>query len=165
MIHCVAKVINEHSDYRYACDDDKIMGIWDILHPMYTLPRKDAPHLFTMAVTEYREDFDDFYRTFIDDYAKAEICGNLFYNTSGYKNVMGITAMPNLHFSSFSFGAEVKPDFTPFTVIGKYENLQEGVIMPVCGEFAHSVNDGYHITKYFQKLEENMKELVIYLNS
>jgi len=160
MIHCIAKVINHCPDFRYALDKDNNIGIWDVLHPNYTLPRKDAPHLFTMSVTEYRENFDEFYTAFIKDYANAEICGRLSYNVADYDNIMGVTALPGLHFSSFSFGSEIKPDFTPFTILGKYEDRQGRIILPVCGEFAHAVNDGYHITRFFDMLKDNVNEFV-----
>lgn len=159
MIYCVCKVINDNLDYRYAYDDEKDLCVWDVLHPMYTLPRKDNPHLFTMAVTEYDEDFLKFYDAFLDNYSKAEVYDKLIYNPDGHKNIMGITAMPGLHFSSFAFGSEIKPDFTPFTILGKYENNGGKVMLPVCGEFAHSVNDGYHITRFFKQLEENIQTL------
>jgi len=106
-----------------------------------------------MVVTEFLEDFSHFYESFLEDSGKAEECNRLLYNTENYSNVLGITSMPDLHFSSFAFGTEVKPDLTPFVVIGKYEKKDNRIILPVCGEFAHSVNDGFHISQFFRELK------------
>lgn len=157
LIYCIAKVINQNTEYKYAFNEDKEVGIWDILHPMYTLPRKNNPQLFSMAVTEFNEDFNLFYKNFLTDYAAAEVCGRLKYNCDDYTNTMGITALTDLHFSSFTFGSEIKPDFTPFVILGKYKEENGKVILSVTGEFAHSVNDGFHISKFFKKLEEEMQ--------
>jgi len=156
MIHCIATVINNNSDYRYGYDAEKNIGIWDVLHPMYTVPRKDNPQLFSMAFTEYSDDFKTFYESFLEDYKGAEACNRLHYNTDGIENVMGVTAMSGLHFSSFGFGTEIKPDLTPFTILGKYEKKDGKVLLPLCGEFAHSVNDGYHISHFFSEVESIM---------
>jgi len=162
MIYCIAKVVNDHSDYRYGYDKDHNIGIWDRIHPLYTVPRKNAPHLFSMVVTKYQEDFDGFYNTFLADYERAEACGKLFCDGEPPANSMGITAMPGVHFSSFAFGDPgAKPDCTPFVVLGKYERQGERVILPVCGEFSHAVNDGYHITRFFEALATAIKDLNI----
>lgn len=95
-----------------------------------------------MAVTEYLEDFDIFYRAFREDYAHAEVCNRLM-SVELRAHVMGITAVPGLHFSGFAFGGPgEKHDFTPFVVIGGYADKGGQVILPSTGEFVHSVNDG-----------------------
>jgi chloramphenicol O-acetyltransferase type A len=53
IIQCIMKVVNNGEYYRYGFDEQKNIGIWDTLHPMYTVPRKNNPRLFSMSVTEY----------------------------------------------------------------------------------------------------------------
>ena len=51
LIWCAAAVLNRHVHFRYGRDEAGRIGIWDVLHPYYTVPRRDAPDLFAMKVS------------------------------------------------------------------------------------------------------------------
>ena len=127
----------------YGRDEAGRIGIWDVLHPYYTVPRRDAPDLFAMKVTRFMPDYDVFRQDFQADYARAETCGRLLCDETLPPNVCGISAMPGLAFSAFSFGGDPKPDFTPFVLLGKVHPAGDRTVLPVGGEFAHAVNDGF----------------------
>lgn len=159
LVYCAAKVINQHPEFRYAYDDQQNVGIWDTLHPYYTVPRKNNHMLFSMKCTQLTFDFSAFYADFVRDYALAERCGRLLCDESLPKNICGISIVPGLQYSSFSFGGSPKMDFTPFTLFGKFEQQGESVRLPVSGEFSHAVNDGAHISLFFQELEKTANQL------
>ena len=75
LVWCVAAVLNRHAHFRYGRDEAGRIGIWDELHPYYTVPRRDAPDLFAMKVTRFTPDYDAFRSRFREDYARAETCG------------------------------------------------------------------------------------------
>ena len=145
--------------FRYGRDEAGRIGIWDELHPYYTVPRRDAPDLFAMKVTRFTPDYDAFLSRFREDYARAETCGRLLCDETLPPNVCGISAMPGLAFSAFSFGGDPKPDFTPFVLLGKVHPAGDRTVLPVGGEFAHAVNDGGHISGFFKELEETAAKL------
>ena len=60
LIWCAAAVLNRHVHFRYGRDEAGRIGIWDVLHPYYTVPRRDAPDLFAMKVTRFMPDYDVF---------------------------------------------------------------------------------------------------------
>lgn len=158
MIYCLAKVVNKHAEYRYGQNEAGEIGTWDRLDPLYTVPRRDKPELFSMGLTTYQPNFYDFYQAFLVDYEQAAACGRLFSKPAP-PHTLGVTAMPELHFSSFAFGDPAgKPDFSPFVVLGKYEWQAGKTLLPVFGEFAHAVNDGRQISRFFRLLEETMQE-------
>lgn len=72
LIWCAAAVLNRHVHFRYGRDEAGRIGIWDVLHPYYTVPRRDAPDLFAMKVTRFMPDYDVFRQDFQADYARAE---------------------------------------------------------------------------------------------
>jgi chloramphenicol O-acetyltransferase type A len=158
LLHCILQVVNGCEDYRYGHDEKQNLGIWDVIHPMYTVPRKNDPSFFSMAITEYQEDFDAFYQAFLLDSARASDSGKLKANETRL-DIMGITAAPGLHFSSLSFGGpgDKPPDLAPFVIIGGYREKDGRTILPVTGEFLHAVNDGYHITQFFDLLREKLE--------
>ena len=77
LVWCVAAVLNRHAHFRYGRDEAGRIGIWDELHPYYTVPRRDAPDLFAMKVTRFTPDYDAFLSQFREDCARAETCGRL----------------------------------------------------------------------------------------
>ena len=154
LIWCAAAVLNRHPHFRYGRDEAGRIGIWDVLHPYYTVPRRDAPDLFAMKVTPFTEDYQTFLAAFQTDYARAETCGRLLCDETLPPNLCGISAVPGLAFSAFSFGGDPKPDFTPFVLLGQVHPAGDRMMLPVGGEFAHAVNDGSHISGFFRELEE-----------
>ena len=42
LVWCVAAVLNRHAHFRYGRDQAGRIGIWDVLHPYYTVPRRPA---------------------------------------------------------------------------------------------------------------------------
>lgn len=159
LVWCVAKTINDHEEYRYGRDEQGGVGLWDVVHPHYTVPRTDDPELFSMKCTSFSADFKAFYEVFLLDYEMAENCGRLFCDRPLPPNICGMSATPGLYYAAFSFGGEPKEDFTPFTLFGKFQREGERVLMPVTGEFSHAVNDGLHISRFFAELERNMSHL------
>ena len=130
LIWCAAAVLNRHVHFRYGRDEAGRIGIWDVLHPYYTVPRRDAPDLFAMKVTRFMPDYDVFRQDFQADYARAETCGRLLCDETLPPNVCGISAMPGLAFSAFSFGGDPKPDFTPFILLGKVHPAGDRMVLP-----------------------------------
>lgn len=166
LIHCIAKVANGAEDYRYGYDEAGNVGLWDELSPLYTVPRRGAPHLFAMVSTRWCGDFPTFYARFLDDYARAENCGRLWCDDVRDACHIGVTAVPGLSFSGFSFGGtEGKADLTPFAVIGRYRRRDGQTLLPVAGEFSHAVNDGWHVTRFFERLGAAANELATCLRA
>ena len=159
LIWCVAAVLNRHVHFRYGRDQAGRIGIWDMRHPYYTVPRREAPDQFAMKVTPFTADYRTFLAAFQADYARAETCGRLLCDETLPPNICGISAVPGLAFSAFSFGGDPKPDFTPFVLLGQVHPAGNRTVLPVGGEFAHAVNDGSHISGFFKELEETAAEL------
>ena len=150
----MAAVLNRHVHFRYGRDEAGRIGVWDVLHPYYTVPRRDAPDLFAMKATFFTPDYAAFLPRFQADYAWAAACGRLLCDETLPPNLCGISAVPGLAFSASSFGGDPKLDFTPFVLLGQVHPQGDRMVLPVGGEFAHAVNDGGHISGFFRELEE-----------
>lgn len=159
LVYCAAKVINQNAEFRYAYGAERQIGLWDAVHPYYTVPRLDNRDLFAMKYTAYTPDFTAFYKAFTRDYAQAEACGRLLCDSVLPENICGISIAPELGFTGFSFGGDPKADLTPFTLFGRFRREGERILLPVGGEFSHAVNDGVHISRFFRQIEETGKTL------
>lgn len=154
LIYCVCRVVNSDRQYRYGYDENYDIGFWDLLHPFYTLPRRDNGELFSMKYTEYTPDFMEFYRRFLRDSEQGETCGRLLCDEVLPKNIVGITTMPGTRFSAFQFFGGQKEDLCPFVVFGQFYREGEKTLIPVSGEFSHGVSDGVQISRFFERLED-----------
>lgn len=160
LVYCAARVINGSPEFRYGYDQRRRVGIWDVVHPYYTVPRRDRSGLFSMKCTPFAPDFGSFYRAFTEDYARAETCGRLLCDDALPPNICGVSIVPGTRFSAFSFGGGPKEDLTPFTLFGRLRREGERVTLPVGAEFAHAVNDGLHISRFFAGLEAEAARLL-----
>lgn len=163
---CIARTVNQVRDYRYALVDGKV-GYYDVLAPCYTLMRKGDGHLFTHMVTDYSEDFPEFYQRFLEDKEKAEEGDSLYYYGGPKPGCVDVTVLPGTYYSSISY---VRPQrfiaadpenqsYVPFITVGKYQEKGGRMMMPVTGNFNHAVNDGYHAEEFFRKLQENLDNM------
>ncbi len=160
LVYCAAAVINHNHEFRYGYDAQRNIGLWDTLHPYYTVPRADNPALFSMKYTAFSPDFPTFYDSFVRDYALAGHCGRLLCDEALPQNICGISIVPGLHYSAFSFGGSPKEDFTPFTLFGRFVRDGDRITLPVSAEFSHAVNDGLHISRFFRQLEAISAQLI-----
>lgn len=158
---CIAGTVNQDRDFRYALADGQV-GYYDVLNPCYTLMRKGESHLFTHMVTEYSDNFDDFHKRFLEDKEKAENGNSLYFLGGPRPGCVDITILPGTTYRSVSY---IRPErfvaadtanesYVPFVTVGRYEERDNGVKMPVTGNFNHAVNDGYHAEKFFRLLQE-----------
>ena len=81
----MAAVLNRHVHFRYGRDEAGRIGVWDVLHPYYTVPRRDAPDLFAMKATFFTPDYAAFLPRFQADYAWAAACGRRWERSPGGK--------------------------------------------------------------------------------
>ncbi|MGI5957786.1 MAG: CatA-like O-acetyltransferase [Massiliimalia sp.] len=162
---CIAKTVNSDCDFRFAVCDGKI-GYYDCLNPCYTLKRDHAPHLFTHMVTEYQEDFSQFYSQFLIDQQKAQAKDQLYFYGEPLSACVDISIMPQLAFDSICY---VRPaafadldsqntNYAPFITVGKYQTTPDGTFVSIAGNFNHAVNDGYHVQKFFSLFQQVLDE-------
>lgn len=158
MIYLFSKVANSDKNYRFYKNDDGKIGFFDRVDPLYTVMRKTG--LFTHKVTIYNNNFKTFYSDFLLDEKTAIDCDKLYCDEPLQENLLCISVTSTLHFTSMSFNTPMSPDgansYIPFSVIGKYIEENGKILLPVCTEFSHTINDGAHAEKFYKLLQEEM---------
>lgn len=160
---CIANTVNSDADFRFAKVDGSI-GYYERLNPCYTLMRRGEGHLFTHMDTEFSGDFKRFYEAFLEDKEKAENGSSLYYYGKPVPGCVDITILPNTSYQSICYvrpASFVNPEsgsesYIPFITVGKYQEKDGRIKMPVTGNFNHAANDGYHAEKFFRMLQENL---------
>ena len=160
LIYGAARVVNGDPAFRYGFDQQGRLGLWDRLTPYYTVPRREGgEELFSIAATEYVPDFSTFSDACLRDMEAAEGCGRLLYQDPLPENGFGISCVPGTSFSAFNFAGDVKEDLSPFLLYGGVYERDGRMLLPVGAEFAHAVNDGVHVSRFFQALEQELRAL------
>lgn len=81
-------------------------------------------------------------------------------HSKGFSDVIVVSALPHLHFTSVSptqscsFGSR-----KPLITVGKAVMKEGKMMMPVAISFHHGLCDGFHISRFFELVENYLKEL------
>lgn len=72
-------------------------------------------------------------------------------------NFFCFSCPPWIAFESYSSQTPGRiPPLFPIIVCGKYEQTDQGCMMPVSLTVSHAAMDGYHISQFFDRLQENL---------
>ena len=72
-------------------------------------------------------------------------------------NVFNVSCIPWLHFEYFSSNSKsMENNIVKMITIGKYENINDSYILPMTLQVSHAIVDGYHVSLFFKKLQEEL---------
>ncbi len=157
MIWVVSKVINARPEFRYNWNDDGELILWDKVSPSYTDFNPDTEK-FVKFVTEYTEDFTEFYRRVMTDREK-------YRNAVGFvpdqpKNTFDISCLPWTRYKSFDLHVfDEGRTLFPIVIWGKYEESDGKFILPVTANIHHAVADGFQVSRFFKELQDQINKL------
>ncbi len=157
----VTKAVNKFQFMRYFIDKNTDFGYFDKMNVAYTLKPKDKENFGTVW-TEYSDDFKEFYNNYLKDitYCEAgfEFKGNKPDNCYDFSNLLW------LDFTSFDIKfTETVPYLPPIITTGKINAQTEKVSIPFNISVHHSVCDGYHLSLFFDYLNEILNDCHKYL--
>ena len=116
---------------------------------------------FTVAYTEYDEDYQKFYKKAQEDLEEAKTTREYRLDMKDHPNWFDASFIPWISYDSLNIEL---PDgylfFNPIVNWGKYE-VENGVVkMPVSVRLNHAVADGFAVARVFTLIEEEIKKLV-----
>ena len=155
--YAVLSAANEIEEFRYRFDKDGNVVLYDRIDGLAPI-RVEEKNNFAEMIFPFADDFETFTRTarkviaraaVTDPYEQAEAMTDY--------NVMLVSALPKLDFTSFS-NTQRAPQGNdyPLCVIGK---MGEDRRMPVSLTIHHGFADGEHISRFFELLQEKLNQL------
>ena len=132
-IYCASKAVNEMKEFRMGKDAEGNPGIWDVVHPNYTIFHEDD-HTFSDIWSYYDEDFSICYE-------------NITADMERYKDCKG-TWVP---------GGE--PNLFPIITFGKYTESEGRKKLSAALTIGHAAADGYHVSQLFKRLQEILSDI------
>lgn len=156
MIYLLSTVVNRHEEFRMAIDKDARVGVFDFLHPSYTI-FQNPTETFTNVWTEYTQSFLEFYRQYESDVRDYGLIKGFMGKPDTPPNVFTISSIPWVSFTGFNLNLPKSADYLlPIFTTGKYFHENDKIWLPIAIQVHHAVCDGFHLARFVKELQEAM---------
>ena len=151
-LHCLARVVNAHSEFRMDFDEDGCAGYYDVSHPCWAV-FDGEDESFTTLWAEYSPDFAEFYARYLG--AARALENGEADAAPAPRNIFNVSCIPWTSFTGFNLNLRDGWSYLPpiFTV-GKYSKENGGAMMPLAIQAHHAACDGWHVSRFFCELQE-----------
>ena len=157
MIWAVSKVVNAHDEFKYGWDADGNLIKWDVVSPSYAHFHKEDEN-FTKTVTEFSDDLLEFHTRFLSDREKYKDVRAIAENQP--PNFFDVTCLPWVRYKHFDVHVFDEGKFlAPVITWGKYEPEHGKLVMPLTMNIHHAVADGFHLSRFFNEVQELINAL------
>ncbi|MGN0794364.1 MAG: CatA-like O-acetyltransferase [Aristaeellaceae bacterium] len=152
----VTRCINRQPEFKVAYQNGQL-GYYDTLTPLYATLHEDD-HTISMMWTEYDEDYQTFYRRYMDNQAQyGRHHGILCQPQLPPANAYTVSCVPWISFRHFAVHVyENKPYFFPSIEAGKIVETDGHMRMPLSITCHHATTDGYHVARFLEELQAEM---------
>lgn len=153
LIACISTVINKFEEFKIAFDENSNLGVYDTIHPSYTIFHKDDC-TFSCIYTVSQNDINSFYNAVTQD---MELFGSLkgFETRTAPENSFPISCIPWVTYTSYSIiELKEKKNNAPYVIIGRYFRQNSKIQLPITMQVSHSFADGYHVCMFFEELQK-----------
>lgn len=156
VLFAVMKTCNETEDFRYRIKGKRIK-VNDKVHPGITVLAEGD--VYSNCIINYSDSFEEFgknYKAAVDKAKKKIVIAE------GQKNrddLIFISALPWLSFTSVTNPMDGNPlDSIPRIIWGKHFKRDGKVLIPFSVQVNHCLMDGVHVSKFYIRLTEYLKE-------
>lgn len=151
----IYKAMNSIKNFRYGILDGKLVE-WEKVIPTFSSFNKERKLFFTL----YEEPIDDYlqfdrqYKDIIKKYADSN---TILPQRNLPDNVFNVSCIPWLHFEHFSSNSKTQENqIIKMITFGKYEEINSRFMMPLTIQVSHAIVDGYHVSIFFEKLQDEL---------
>jgi chloramphenicol O-acetyltransferase type A len=156
VLFAVMKTCNELEEFRYRIKGNKIK-VHEKVNPGITLLVNED--IYGNCIFKYSETFNKFLDEYLSASAKAKEKINIGEEQKGRDDLIFISALPWITFTSVTNPMDGNPnDSIPRIIWGKHFKRDGKIMMPVSVQVNHCLMDGVHVAKFFFKLTEFLKE-------
>lgn len=156
MIYLLSTIVNRHEEFRTAIDTNNNIGVFNLLHPSYTIFQKDE-ETFTNIWTEYTASFPDFYKQYLLDVENFSKVKSFIAKPNSPSNIFTISSIPWIQFTSFNLNLPTSTRYLlPIFTTGKYFEQNGKIWLPIAIQVHHAVCDGFHTARFINELQETM---------
>lgn len=150
VLHRIITAAAKVEEFRYRIEGDQVV-CYDSLFPEATVARAD--HTFSFASFEYDPDEMAFIRKAKAEMERLQQTTGLNKEGTFHPNAIHYSAVPWLTFTDMKHPTNMRSgDSVPKISTGKYFKDRERLMLPVSVTCHHGLMDGYHVSKFIEKL-------------
>lgn len=158
LLHCLARVVNRHEEFRTALNDQGQLGIYRTLHPCYTVFHRET-ETFSNLWTEYTEDYGAFCDAFRRDMEQFGAVEGLQAKPDIPANTFPVSMVPWECFEGFHLDLQKGYDYLlPIFTMGRCCREGEREWMPLAVQVHHAVCDGFHVCRLVGELRKLLEQ-------
>ena len=156
MMWVVCRAVNRREEFRMGYDQNGNVGVWKEVSPYYAHFYKEDEK-FVKLVTEYSADFSVFYQRFLEDKRRYQQFREFQFQPIP-PNTFDVSCLPWVHYQCFDIHVFDSGTYlAPVVTWGKYlENDKGRITMPLSMNIHHAVADGFHLSRFFSDVEDEM---------
>lgn len=163
-LYAVVRAANEIKEFRYRWDKHGQVVYHDTVD--ITTPIAVPGKTFYTVRIPYIEDFETFYRNARHIIENIPTDGDPYgtdkqITEQGDFNVILLSATPKLYFTSITY-TQYAPGHSldyPLMNAGKAVRREGRLVMPLAMTVSHAFVDGSHVSLFFEKVEQYLKEV------
>jgi chloramphenicol O-acetyltransferase type A len=152
-IWALAEAVNRHEQFRMGLTDDGAPGVWDVVHPSFTVfnPERET---FASVWAPYDPDYAAFHDRAVDLLNTHRSATEMFPQADAPPNTFDVSSLPWTTFTAFSL--QIKDAWThlpPIFTLGRYVERAGRVIQPLAIQIHHAAADGFHTGRLVDDLQ------------
>ncbi|MFA5403615.1 MAG: CatA-like O-acetyltransferase [Ignavibacteria bacterium] len=156
VLFAVMKTCNHFEEFRYRIKGQRIK-VYDIVHPGTTVLADND--LYSNCIFNFTEPFEKFLNEYKIASAKIKKIINVGEGQKGRDDLIFISALPWITFTSVTNPMNGNPDDSiPRIIWGKHFRRNKKIFIPFSVQVHHALMDGVHVAKFFFKLTDLLKE-------
>ena len=158
MLYYLSCIVNRHEEFRMKLDGQGRLGVFDRMHPGYTVFHKDT-ETFSNIRTPYSEDYELFRLDYEQDIVRYGAVHRFEAKPDTPDNVFTVSMLPWVSFEGFNLNLPSDSGYLlPFFTIGKYYEENRRLILPLAIQVHHSVCDGFHVCRFIDELRNRIND-------
>ena len=150
IVYLITRTANAIPEFRYRIRDGKLIE-HETVHPSSTILGKDD--VFSFCTMEYHESFSQFSFKAAKKIARVQKRPRLMEEDHGDDNLLFMTAIPWVSFTSFMHPLRFPVDSVPRFAWGKFYEDGNLLKMPFSIQGHHAVMDGIHMGKFYAEMQ------------
>lgn len=154
MLYYISKVVNNHSEFKMALNENGQLGIYDEMNPCYTIFHKDTK-TFSNLWTRYTSDYQEFCSSYDNDLNQYGDKKEMNAKPDIPCNSFPVSMIPWTSFDGFNLNLQKGYNYlSPIFTMGKYYEENNKILLPLSVQVHHAVCDGYHVCCLINELQE-----------
>lgn len=163
LIYSLAKVVNSHEEFRTSTDEHGNIGVWEKMHPSYTLFHKES-ETFSEIWTPWCEALPEFINRYRQDILEFGDKEGICPKPQMPDNTFPVSSLPWSTFTGFNLnvfgdGSYLLPIFTWGKYFKEHRDGKDQTLIPLSIQVHHAVCDGYHVSRFINELQCVMNSL------